>query len=57
MGYGICRPSLGPAMIRVRILAAVHFIFGIIYSVGTVTIPLEEAGFFLLVAVLPLSFT
>lgn len=36
MGYGICRPSLGPVMVRVRILAAVHFVFGVIYSIGTV---------------------
>ena len=57
MGYGICRPSLGPVMIRVRILAAVHFVFGIIYSVGTVTIPLEEAGYFLIVCVFPLAFS
>ena len=29
MGYGVVRPSLGSVMIRVRILAVVHFIFGV----------------------------
>jgi hypothetical protein len=29
MGYGVVRPSLGSTMLRVRILAIVHFIFGL----------------------------
>lgn len=30
MGYGVVRPSLGATMLRVRILALVHFIFGVV---------------------------
>jgi hypothetical protein len=33
MGYGVVRPSLGPLMNRVRLLALVHFVFGILYVV------------------------
>lgn len=30
MGYGIVRPSLGSVMLRVRLLAMVHFVFGVL---------------------------
>lgn len=30
MGYGIVRPSLGPVMLKVRLLALVHFVFGVL---------------------------
>ena len=30
MGLGVVRPSLGSLMLRVRILAFVHFVFGIV---------------------------
>ena len=33
MGYGVVRPSIGPVMSRVRILTAVHFLCGVLYSV------------------------
>ena len=29
MGYGIVRPSLGSLMLRARLLAIVHFVFGV----------------------------
>lgn len=57
MGYGIVRPSLGAVMLRVQILAVVHFAFGVLYSIGTVTIPLESAGMFLFFCVMPLAFS
>ncbi|KAI5475999.1 transmembrane receptor [Pseudohyphozyma bogoriensis] len=57
MGYGIVRPSLGPVMLKARLLAVVHFIFGVLYSVGTVIVPLESAGFFIFFFVFPLSFS
>ena len=47
MGYGVVRPSLGSAMIRVQVLGAVHFVFGVVYSIGIVAIPLESSGYFL----------
>jgi hypothetical protein len=30
MGYGIVRPSLGGVMLKVRLLALVHFVFGVL---------------------------
>ncbi|KAL8277940.1 hypothetical protein RQP46_009572 [Phenoliferia psychrophenolica] len=57
MGYGIVRPSLGPVMLKVRLLALVHFVFGVLYSIGTITIPLERAGFFIFFFIFPLSFS
>ncbi|KAM0745675.1 hypothetical protein T439DRAFT_307608 [Meredithblackwellia eburnea MCA 4105] len=57
MGYGVVRPSLGPVMLKVRLLALVHFIFGVLYSIGTITIPLERAGAFIFFFIFPLSFT
>lgn len=33
MGYGVVRPTIGPVMTRVRILTAVHFVCGVLYSV------------------------
>jgi hypothetical protein len=57
MGWGVVRPSLGSVMLRVRILAGFHFAFGVLYSIGTVTIPLESAGMFLFFCVMPLAFS
>lgn len=30
MGYGIMRQTLGPVMLKIRLLAAVHFVFGVL---------------------------
>lgn len=57
MGYGVVRPSLGSVMLRARLLAIVHFVFGVMYSVGIVTIPLESAGVFIFFFVFPLAFS
>ncbi|GAA5872115.1 hypothetical protein JCM1840_006322 [Sporobolomyces johnsonii] len=57
MGLSIIRPTLGSVMGRVRLLAICHFVFGVLYSLGTVTIPLESAGFFIFFFVLPLAFS
>ena len=46
MGYGVVKPSLGKTMIYVRWLAAGHFVFGLIYSVASLTITPETAGRF-----------
>lgn len=35
MGYGVVRPTIGPVMTRVRILTAVHFFCGVLYSVSS----------------------
>ncbi|KAK4057820.1 hypothetical protein OIO90_001039 [Microbotryomycetes sp. JL221] len=57
MGYGVVRPTLGSTMLRIRTLAVIHFVFGLLYSLGTVMIPLDSEGFFILCFVVPLSIT
>ena len=44
MGYGVVKPSLGKTMIYVRWLAAAHFVFGLIYSIASLTITPDSAG-------------
>jgi hypothetical protein len=46
MGYGVVKPSLGQTMIYVRWLAAAHFLFGVIYAIGSLTITPDSAGKF-----------
>ncbi|GAA98706.1 uncharacterized protein L969DRAFT_83759 [Mixia osmundae IAM 14324] len=55
MGFSVVKPSLGPVMNKARILAVIHFIFGVLYSVGTVVIPLESAGIFIFFFIIPLA--
>lgn len=57
MGYGVVKPSLGKTMIYVRWLAGVHFIFGLIYSIASLTITPESAGPLVLFVILPLAGT
>lgn len=44
MGYGVVKPSLGKTMVYVRYLAGAHFVFGLIYSIASLTITPENAG-------------
>ena len=44
MGYGVVKPSLGKTMVYVRYLAGAHFVFGLIYSIASLTITPEHAG-------------
>ncbi|KAM5382619.1 hypothetical protein ACJZ2D_002409 [Fusarium nematophilum] len=57
MGYGVVKPTLGRTMIWVRWLAAAHFLFGLVYSVTSLSITPETAGPFVLLIVLPLAGT
>ncbi|KAB8270298.1 lung seven transmembrane receptor-domain-containing protein [Aspergillus minisclerotigenes] len=57
MGYGVVKPSLGRAMIYVRILAIGHFIFAVIYAVASLSITPDSAGPLVLLIVLPLAGT
>lgn len=56
LGYSVVKQTLGRVMIRVRILAVAHFIFGVAYSLG-LTLALESDGFWLLFMIFPLAFT
>lgn len=57
MGYGVVKPSLGKTMTYVRYLAGAHFLFGLIYSIASLTISPENAGPLVLFVILPLAGT
>ncbi|KAI9759007.1 MAG: cytoplasmic tRNA 2-thiolation protein 2 [Chaenotheca gracillima] len=57
MGYGVVKDSLGRTMLYVRGLAVGHFVFGVIYAVGSLTITPDNAGPLVLLVILPLSAT
>ena len=57
MGYGVVRPSIGPVMRRVQILTLVHFVFGVLYSVGIVLLLIEQGGAWVFFFIFPLAFT
>ncbi|KAL9059980.1 MAG: hypothetical protein Q9162_000830 [Coniocarpon cinnabarinum] len=57
MGYGVVKPSLGRTMKWVRGLAITHFVFGVIYAIGSLTVKPEDAGPLVLLVVLPLAAT
>lgn len=55
LGLGVVRTSLGATMLRARLLTGVHLGFGVLYSLGSVSIRLETAGLFIFFFVVPLS--
>ena len=57
MGYSVVRPSLGPAMVRARLLALCHFVFGVVYSFSSMAISAESASPWVILIILPLSAT
>lgn len=58
MGYGVIRPSLSKGILRkVQALTLVHFIFGLLYSIGTVLIIIESGGAWIFMFIMPLSVT
>ncbi|KUJ22135.1 integral membrane protein-like protein [Mollisia scopiformis] len=57
MGYGVVKPTLGKTMIYVRWLAGAHFVFGLIYSIASLTVTPENAGPLVLFVILPLAGT
>jgi len=57
MGYGVVKPSLGKTMIYVRWLAGAHFVFGLVYSIASLTITPDSAGPLVLLVILPLAGT
>ncbi|ORZ06454.1 lung seven transmembrane receptor-domain-containing protein [Absidia repens] len=57
MGYSVVKPSLGSAMKKCIILACTHFFFGVVYSLGTMLLSPETAGFLVLLVIFPLSIT
>lgn len=57
MGYGVVKPTLGKTMIYVRILAITHFVFGVIYSIASLSVTPDSAGPLVLLVILPLAAT
>ncbi|WWD08697.1 hypothetical protein V865_006810 [Kwoniella europaea PYCC6329] len=58
MGLSVVTQSLGSVMTRVRILTALHFIFGVMYSVGTVEVELDSASLItVMLLIFPLALT
>jgi len=57
MGYGVVKETLGKTMLYVRILALAHFLFGLIYGVGSLSITPENVGPIVLLVIMPLAGT
>ncbi|SNX86165.1 related to PTM1 - member of the major facilitator superfamily [Melanopsichium pennsylvanicum] len=58
MGYGVIRPNLEKkVMMRVRMLTAAHFVFGVLYSIGIVLIQLDQGGAWVFAFIFPLAMT
>ncbi|KAG0743501.1 hypothetical protein G6F57_005062 [Rhizopus arrhizus] len=57
MGYSVVKPSLGHSMKYCIILACTHFGCGVIYTLGTMLLSPETAGFLILLVIFPLSIT
>jgi hypothetical protein len=55
LGYGVVRSNLGKSMLWARILAATHFVFGVVYAIASLTIAPEDVGPLILLVVLPLA--
>ncbi|OCF40543.1 major facilitator protein [Kwoniella heveanensis CBS 569] len=58
MGLSVVTQSLGSVMNRVRILTGLHFVFGVMYAVGTVEVELDSASLItVLLLIFPLALT
>ncbi|WVQ74635.1 hypothetical protein IAR50_004236 [Cryptococcus sp. DSM 104548] len=58
MGLSVVTQSLGTIMTKVRILTVLHFIFGVVYAVGTVQVEIDNASLLtVLLLIFPLSLT
>ncbi|KAG0343270.1 hypothetical protein BG004_005419 [Podila humilis] len=57
MGYGVVKPTLGATMRKVVMLSLAHFLFGIIYSAGTMSPVDDVSAMIVLMVVVPLSLT
>ncbi|KAG0311917.1 hypothetical protein BGZ99_009828, partial [Dissophora globulifera] len=57
MGYGVVKPTLGSTMKKVIILSLAHFLFGVIYSAGTMSPVDDVSAMIVLMVVVPLALT
>lgn len=57
MGYGVVKDTLGRTMVYVRILAIVHFVFGVIYAIASLAVTPDTVGPIVLFVIMPLAGT
>ena len=58
LGHSVVRPSLGPAMLKARLLAVAQFAFGALYGVTSMAIGTSDApSYWMLLVVVPLAAT
>ncbi|KAK9329234.1 lung seven transmembrane receptor-domain-containing protein [Lipomyces starkeyi] len=57
MGYGVVKPTLGSTMTKCRILAGLHFVFGVVYAIASFLVTPDTAGPLILLVILPLAAT
>ncbi|CAJ0874413.1 16976_t:CDS:10 [Entrophospora sp. SA101] len=57
MGYGVVKPTLGSTMNKCRGLAAAHFVFGVIYAGGTLSLNPDTGNPLVLLVIFPLALT
>ncbi|KAL1915962.1 uncharacterized protein VTP21DRAFT_6350 [Calcarisporiella thermophila] len=57
MGYSVAKPSLGITMKRCASLAYAHFLFGVLYEIGTTLMTPDSATILALLVILPLAIT
>jgi hypothetical protein len=57
LGYGVVKPSLGDDMRKCQLLAAVHLVFGALYTGFTLYEQQQSKGFAILWLVIPLAVT
>ncbi|KAF9942679.1 hypothetical protein BGZ67_000493 [Mortierella alpina] len=57
MGYGVVKPTLGSTMKKVIMLSLAQFLFGVIYSAGTMSPVDDVSAMIVLMVVVPLALT
>ncbi|ORX36229.1 lung seven transmembrane receptor-domain-containing protein [Kockovaella imperatae] len=58
MGLSVITQSLGSVMGKIRMLTGFHFVFGVLYSVGTVEVELDRASLvIIMILIFPLALT
>ena len=57
MGYGVVRPTIGPVIYKVYLLTVLHFVFGVMYSVGVILVLLDITSGWVAFFIFPLAFT
>jgi hypothetical protein len=57
MGYGVVRQSLGGLMKWVRMLAVLHFVFGVVYSTASLAITPDTVSPYIMIVIMPLAAT